>query len=74
MNVQLIPGNRCFHIPRNELDLPIAAFAGVSVGLSKCLLWVKRVILTVRRSLPVYPEKRTTSESVGMSQRCQRSG
>jgi hypothetical protein len=32
---------------------------------------VIRVILTVRRSLPVYPEERTSSVSVGMSQRCQ---
>jgi hypothetical protein len=28
---------------------------------------VKRVILTVRRSLPVFPEKRTISEPVGTS-------
>jgi hypothetical protein len=32
--------------------------------------WVKRVILIVRRSLPVFPDKRTFSESDGMSQRC----
>ena len=31
---------------------------------------VIRAILTVRRSLPVYPEKQTFSEPVGMSQRC----
>jgi hypothetical protein len=32
---------------------------------------VKRVTLTVRRSLPVFPNKRTFSELVGMSQTCQ---
>ena len=30
-----------------------------------------RVTLTVRRSLPVFPNKRTIHELVGMSQRCQ---
>jgi hypothetical protein len=30
-----------------------------------------RVTLTKRRSLPLYPDKQTFSESVGMSQRCQ---
>jgi hypothetical protein len=34
-------------------------------------VWVKRVILSMRRSLPVLPEKQTFSELVGMSQRCQ---
>ena len=38
------------------------------VGLPR---WVNLVVLTVRRSLPVYPNKQTISESVGMSQRCQ---
>ncbi len=28
--------------------------------------------LTVRQSLPVYPNQQTFSESVGMSQRCQK--
>jgi hypothetical protein len=31
---------------------------------------VKRIILTVRQSLPVFPDKRTISEPVGMSQTC----
>jgi len=35
-------------------------------------IWVNRVTLTLRRSLPLYPDKQTFSESVGMSQRCQR--
>ena len=34
-------------------------------------LWVNRVFPTVRRSLPVYPDKQTFSEPVGMSQTCQ---
>src|ERR1700682_5532786 len=37
----------------------------------ECLRWVKRVVLTVGCSLPVYPDERTYSESVGTSQRCQ---
>jgi hypothetical protein len=32
---------------------------------------VNRVVLTGRRPLPVYPNKQTWSELVGMSQRCQ---
>jgi hypothetical protein len=36
--------------------------------------WVNRVVLTARRSLPVYPDERTYSEPVGMSQRCQMYG
>jgi hypothetical protein len=34
--------------------------------------WVKSAVWTVGRLLPVFPEKRTFSESFGMSQRCQR--
>jgi hypothetical protein len=34
-------------------------------------LWVKSPIVTVGQSLPVYPDQRTFSESVGMSQKCQ---
>jgi hypothetical protein len=33
---------------------------------------VNRVVLTVHRSLPVFPEKQTFSVSVGMSQKCHR--
>src|SRR5258708_3819150 len=33
--------------------------------------WVIRVVLTARRSLPVFLSKRTISEVAGMSQRCQ---
>jgi hypothetical protein len=35
--------------------------------LDQCPLWVNRVVLTVGCSLPVYPDERTYSESVGMS-------
>src|SRR5260370_36739765 len=44
--------------------LPWNAALDVRVGS------VIRAILTVRRSLPVYPDKQTFSEPVGMSQRC----
>jgi hypothetical protein len=37
---------------------------------STCRLWVKRVVLTLRQSLPVYPDKQTFSHAVGMSQNC----
>jgi hypothetical protein len=36
-----------------------------------CPSWVKRVTLSVRRPLPVFSNKRTISEPVGMSQKCQ---
>jgi hypothetical protein len=32
------------------------------------LIWVIRAVLTVDRSLPVYPDKQTSSDPVGMSQ------
>ncbi len=38
---------------------------------TQCPRWIKRVILTVGCSLPVFRDKQTFSESVGMSQRCQ---
>src|SRR5215471_18416476 len=34
----------------------------------RCLGWVMRVVLTMARPLPVYPDCRTSSEPVGMSQ------
>ena len=34
------------------------------------LLRVIRVVLTERRALPVYPDKQTSSASVGKCQRC----
>jgi hypothetical protein len=40
-------------------------------GRSRLPHGVIRVILTVRRSLPVYPDKRTISEPVGTSHLCQ---
>ena len=40
----------------------------------RCPKWVIRVVLAVRRLLPVYPDERTCSESVGMSQTCHISG
>jgi len=37
---------------------------------SRCLIRVNLVVLTVGRSLPVYPDKQTFSACVGMSQTC----
>jgi hypothetical protein len=37
----------------------------------RCPSWVNRVGLTVGQPLPVYPDERTSSEPVGMSQTCQ---
>jgi hypothetical protein len=34
---------------------------------ARCLSRVKRVTLTIRRSLPLFPDERTFSESVGVS-------
>src|SRR5207253_1756783 len=36
--------------------------------------WDQSRRFTVRRSLPVYPEKQTFSEPIGMSQRCPNNG
>jgi hypothetical protein len=35
-------------------------------------MWVDSAVLTFGRSLPVYPDEPTFSESVGMSQKCQK--
>jgi hypothetical protein len=43
---------------------------GLALATCPSLLWVIRVVSTVRRSLPVYPDNRTYSEPIGMSQRC----
>ena len=48
-----------------------ALLKSLMVYTGKCLLGVKSVVLTVGRSLPVFPDKQTFLESVGMSQRCQ---
>src|SRR6266566_4314843 len=37
-----------------------------------CPRWGIRIVLTAHQTLPVYPYKQTFSESVGMSQRCQK--
>jgi hypothetical protein len=36
----------------------------------QCLRWVNRVVLTVRRPLPLHPDNRTYAEQIGMSQTC----
>ena len=45
--------------------------ASGSVRSRKCPFRVTRDTLTARRSLPVFPDKRTISVSVGMSHGCQ---
>ena len=47
-----------------QKDDPVCRSANARFGFNL-------VILTVRRLLPIYPDKQTSSESVGMSQRCQ---
>jgi hypothetical protein len=37
----------------------------------RCRIWVKGVVLTLVRSLPIFPHERTFSGAVGMSQTCQ---
>jgi hypothetical protein len=36
----------------------------------RCRIWVNRVTLTTRHSLPVFPEQQTSAAPVGMSQTC----
>jgi hypothetical protein len=42
-----------------------------AVSNSKCLLRVNRVTSALRRSLPVYPDERTSKGPIGVSQRCE---
>jgi hypothetical protein len=46
----------------------ITGIVQTSPKRSRCLNWVIGVTLTVRRSLPVFPNKRIIQEPVGMSQ------
>ena len=54
-----------------KADAPVCLLFLQPVGRSPMSTWVNRVTLTVRRLLPVFPDKRTFPESLGMSQRCQ---
>src|SRR5229473_6057965 len=40
------------------------------IQIKGCPSWVNRVVLTARRSLPVHPAERTSSEPVDMSEKC----
>src|SRR5258708_28767314 len=75
MNALLFPQIAARPYKRNISTCSIAPSkrARMLPGLdqSRCLMWVKSAVLTAGLSLPVYPEQRTFSESVGMSQRCQ---
>src|SRR5260370_39153040 len=44
---------------------------GENGKLIECPVRVISAVLTVGRSVPVYPDKQTSSDPVGMSQRCQ---
>jgi hypothetical protein len=45
---------------------------GLTVGVAgRCLKWVNLVVLAEHGSLPVFPDERTFSDTVGMSQMCQ---
>src|SRR5712671_3326922 len=66
------PSQRLFK--SNKWTPPFACLstvAGRSGPAAQCPKGVNRVVPTVRRSLPVYPDKQTFSAPVGMSQRCQ---
>jgi hypothetical protein len=61
-------------IARPHLEPSIGVFnrtAGYSGGVMPCLHRVVRVVLTLGQPLPVYPDKQTYSDPVGMSQTCQ---
>ena len=45
---------------------------GSLLAAAKCPSWVNRAILTMRRPLPIFPRKRTSSGPLGMSQKCQK--
>jgi len=55
----------------NKDNRTTASGANRTFAKTQGQLRVKRVILTVGQPLPVYLDKRTSSEPVGMSQRCQ---
>ena len=65
-------------LPRDAVALVAAEHVNGRVGALMMSseraypLRVIRVVLTERRAPPVYPDKQTSSESVGMSQRCQK--
>jgi hypothetical protein len=75
------PGQGRCRVCLRELSLGcrIGRFVAVTVWLTsahkrdqaRCLSWAKSAVLTIGRSLPVYPDKQTYSESAGMSQTCQ---
>jgi hypothetical protein len=50
---------------------PVIAAISERTEKARVLDRPNRAILTVRRSLPAYPDKRTISEPGGMSQTCQ---
>jgi hypothetical protein len=59
-------GNSVAREQRRRAAVVLAREAATQVG-PPGPLWVNRVMLTVRRSRPVYPDKQTISEPVGTS-------
>src|ERR1700730_3968516 len=55
-----------------KAEAPVCLLFLQPVGRSPMSTWVNRVTLPVRRLLPVFPPKPTLPESLGISQRCQR--
>jgi hypothetical protein len=46
--------------------------SGHRQALAACPFRANRVVFSVRRRLPVYPGEQTSSEPVGMSEKCQK--
>jgi hypothetical protein len=62
-----LEGNRC----NNSRLSKLSETSEISEALSRCRLWVKSAVLTLRRSLPVCPDQQTFRMPAGMSQTCQ---
>jgi hypothetical protein len=58
--------------PCCSLRCPLCRHYGPKSDIAPSPKSAKRAISSVGRLLPVYPDKQTFSESVGMSQRCQK--
>jgi hypothetical protein len=62
---------RQFSRPNSTLGRHLVSGRTKYLVARRCLKWVKSVVLTVGRPLPVCPDQRTFSAPAGMSQRCQ---
>jgi hypothetical protein len=50
---------------RRPAGVPVADFG------RRCPVWVNRVVLSLRRLLPVFPDKQTSCTETGTSEKCQ---